>query len=133
MDRIDLCVEALEMKYKDLSCRKKGETSVKIRERVKRARRIQLERYAMEPILYNGELTAGQVERYCSLGRKEQELMGQVFERMKLSARAYHRILKVARTIADLEESERIFSHHLSEAICYRGLDSKYWGDGLWN
>lgn len=133
LDRIDLCVEAQEMKYKDLSCRKKGETSAKIRERVKRARHIQLERYAMEPILYNGELTAGQVERYCSLGKKEQKLMGQAFERMRLSVRSYHRILKVARTIADLEESERIFIHHLSEAICYRGLDSKYWGDGLWN
>lgn len=133
LDRIDLCVEALEIKYKDLSCRSKGESSAQIRERVKRARHIQLERYAMESIRYNGELTAGQVEQYCSLGEKEQELMGQVFEHMKLSARSYHRILKVARTIADLEESERIFSHHLSEAICYRGLDSKYWGEGLWN
>lgn len=133
LDRMDLCVEALEIKYKDLSCKSKGESSAPIRERVKKARHIQIERYAMEPVRYNGELTAGQVERYCTLGKKEQELMGQVFERMKLSARSYHRILKVARTIADLEESEQILSHHLSEAICYRGLDSKYWGDGLWN
>lgn len=133
LDRMDLCVEALEMKYEDLSCKNKGETSATIRERVKRARHVQLERYAMESVRYNGELSARQVERYCAMGEKEQELMGQVFERMKLSARSYHRILKVARTIADLEESERILSHHLSEAICYRGLDSKYWGDGLWN
>lgn len=133
LDRMDLCVEALEIKYQDLSCKSKGETSAQIRERVKRARQIQMERYKKENIRCNGELSAGQVEKYCSLGEKEREWMGQVFERMKLSARSYHRILKVARTIADLEQSERIGSAHLSEAICYRGLDSKYWGDGLWN
>ena len=133
LDRIDLCVEAVEMKYEDLTKAKSGETSQQIRERVKQARHIQEERFAMEPIRYNGEMNAAQVERYCHLGKEEQELMGQVFHKMELSARSYHRILKVARTIADLEQSERIMKSHISEAICYRGFDQKYWGNGLWS
>lgn len=133
LDRIDLCAEATEMTYKDLVKSKKAESSNDIRERVKKARNLQILRYKGENIHYNGELSAKQVEKYCALGEQEQNLMEQVFEKMELSARSYHRILKVARTIADLEGSEDIKSSHLSEAVCYRGMDKKYWGNDGWN
>ena len=133
LDRIDLCAEATEMTYKDLVEAPKAESSNVIRDRVKKAREMQMIRYNEEGIHYNGELSAKQVEKYCKLGETEQKLMEQVFERMELSARSYHRILKVARTIADLEGAEEIRVSHLSEAVCYRGLDKKYWGNGVWN
>ena len=129
LDRIDLCVEAQEMKYKDLVSGTKGESSYEIRERVKRARCMQLQRYATAGIKFNGELSAKQVDEFCGIGKEEKKLMEQAFETLELSARAYHRLLKVARTIADLEGEERISVSHLSEAICYRGLDKKYWGN----
>ena len=128
LDRIDLCVEASEMTYQELQSKQKGESSADIRERVKRARHIQQERYAMEKVHCNGELSAKMVEKYCVIGSKEQELIQQIFTKMHFSARSYHRLLKVARTIADLAGSERILTEHLSEAICYRGIDEKYWG-----
>ena len=128
LDRIDLCVEASEMTYQELQGKEKGESSADIRERVKRARHMQQERYAMEKVYCNGELSAKMVEKYCSIGAKEQELIQQIFTKMHFSARSYHRLLKVARTIADLAGSERILTEHLSEAICYRGIDEKYWG-----
>lgn len=133
LDRIDLCVEASEMKYRDLVKNKKGEKSETIRERVKLARMMQEERYKEEKIKYNGELSAKQVEKYCILGEQESFLMERVFEKLELTARSYHRILKVARTIADLEHEENIKEQHLNEAICYRGLDKKYWGNIEWN
>lgn len=128
LDRIDLCVEASEMTYQELQAKQKGESSADIRERVKRARYIQKERYAMEKVHCNGELSAKMVEKYCVIGSREQELIQQIFTKMHFSARSYHRLLKVARTIADLAGSERILTEHLSEAICYRGIDEKYWG-----
>ena len=128
LDRIDLCVEASEMTYQELQAKQKGESSADIRERVKRARHIQQERYAMEKVHCNGELSAKMVEKYCVIGSREQELIQQIFTKMHFSARSYHRLLKVARTIADLAGSERILTEHLSEAICYRGIDEKYWG-----
>lgn len=131
LDRIDLCAEAKEMKYNDLVTERKGESSYNIRERVKKARKIQLERYSMEGIRYNGELSAKQVERYCYLGEAEKKIMEEVFEKMELTARSYHRILKVARTIADLDEKDNITSAHIMEALCFRGLDKKYWGNGI--
>lgn len=129
LDRIDLCVEASEMKYKDLLCAPKGESSKEIRKRVKQAREIQLERYKTQGINYNGELSTKQVVKYCELGEKEKKLLECAYEKLELSARAYYRLLRVARTIADLEGEERILESHLSEAICYRSLDKKYWGN----
>lgn len=133
LDRIDLCAEATEMTYKDLTTATKAECSSEIRKRVKAARNMQKIRYEGENVRYNGELSAKQVEKYCALSEREQEFMEQVFEKMELSARSYHRILKVARTIADLDGAEKIRISHLSEAVCYRGLDKKYWGNGTWN
>lgn len=133
LDRIDLCTEAAEVTYKQLTGKKKAESSKSIRKRVKEARKIQQKRYQCENINYNGELSGKQVEKYCNLGKEEQEFMEQVFSKMDLSARAYHRILKVARTIADLEGEEKINIGHLSEAVCYRSMDKKYWGNEEWH
>lgn len=129
LDRFDICVEALQMNYKDLNLQQKQETSESIRKRVAKARQIQQDRYKGQGIYYNSQLTPRNIKKYCHLDEKEQTLLEEAFARMNLSARAYHRILKVARTIADLEGSDRIGTKHISEAICYRSLDQKYWGD----
>lgn len=127
LDRIDIHVEVKAIKYEHLKRNSKGENSIEIRKRVNKARSIQLERYKNEKILFNSHLTPKDINKYCSLGEKENDLMKKAFNRLKLSARAYHRILKLARTIADLEASDKINVYHLSEAIQYRNLDRKFW------
>lgn len=127
LDRIDICIETLQVNYKDLEEKKVTETSKDIRARVMKAREVQMNRYCNENFNYNSQLTPKSISKYCKLGRKEQILIEKAFTKMNLSARAYHRILKVARTIADLENAEDISIKHLSEAICYRSLDKKYW------
>lgn len=129
LDRFDICIEALQMNYKELEEKENQETSQEIRKRVRIAREIQLERYKGQSIYFNSELTPRTIKKYCRLGAKEQTLLEHAFIKMNLSARAYHRILKVARTIADLDQSEQINTKHLSEAICYRSMDQKYWGE----
>jgi magnesium chelatase family protein len=129
LDRFDICIEALQMNYKELQQNQKQETSREIRERVSIARQIQLERYRGQDIYFNSQLTPRTIKKYCRLEAKEQSLLEEAFIRMNLSARAYHRILKVARTIADLDQSEQILTKHISEAICYRSIDQKYWGE----
>lgn len=129
LDRFDICIEALQMNYKELQQKERQETSAEIRKRVEAARKLQLERYQDQNIYFNSQLTPRTIKKFCKLEPKEQELLEGAFHKMNLSARAYHRILKVARTIADLDQSERITSRHLSEAICYRSMDQKYWGD----
>ena len=126
LDRIDICVEVEAVKYKELSSKIKEESSEKIRERVNKARKIQRERYKNERILSNSELTSNLIEKYCVLDAKSKILLENAFEKLSLSARAYTKILKVARTIADLDMSENITSVHIAEAIQYRGLDRKY-------
>lgn len=127
LDRIDICSEAVSVEYKDLNNNKKSESSATIRERVMIARNIQKERYQKENIYFNAELSPKTIKKYCVLGKKESELLEDVFHKLNLSARAYHKILKVARTIADLDEQEQILTKHLMEAICYRSIDKKYW------
>ena len=105
----------------------KNESTKQIKERVLEARSRQERRYRNTRYRFNAELGAGDIRNYCALGMKQQELMEQVFQVMKLSARAYHKIIKVARTIADLDGAEQIQEIHLSEAICYRMNDGKYW------
>ncbi len=129
LDRFDICIEALQMNYKELQLKERQETSEQIRKRVEGARELQLERYRNENIYFNSQLTPRSIKKYCRLEPKEQELLEEAFIRMNFSARAYHRILKVARTIADLDGSDRITVKHLSEAICYRSMDQKYWGE----
>lgn len=129
LDRFDLCIETIQMNYKELQVQENQETSKEIRNRVRKARQVQLERYRDQNIYFNSQLTPKTIKKYCRLDKKEQSLLEEAFIKMNLSARAYHRILKVARTIADLDQSEQIKSKHISEAICYRSIDQKYWGE----
>lgn len=127
LDRMDICVEAMPMEFHDIVDHERGECSEDIRKRVMAARERQKLRFAGTAIQFNGDMGAGEVEKYCKLGPDESRYMEKMFVTMKLSARAYHRILKVARTIADLAGSRDIREIHLSEAVCYRGMDHKYW------
>lgn len=120
LDRIDVCVEARPVGFGDIAGRTGGESSSQVRARVMAARKIQTERYAGTDIRFNSDLKAAQVERFCSLGAEERRFMERMFTSMKLTARGYHRILKVARTAADLAGAEKIGEEHLAEAICYR-------------
>jgi len=129
LDRFDICIEALQMNYKELQVQEKQESSEDIRRRVDLARKIQMDRYKGQNIYFNSQLTPRTIKKYCKLEVKEQALLEEAFVKMNLSARAYHRILKVARTIADLDESDRITTKHISEAIFYRSMDQKYWGE----
>lgn len=132
LDRMDICVESPKVEYEALKIRKKSqvkeESSADIRKRVCRARAIQTERYQGTNILSNSMMGAAELERYCLLGEKEEKLMKQAFTNLSLTARSYHKILKVARTIADLEGEEKIRAEHLAEAVGYRTLDKRYWG-----
>ena len=103
------------------------ESSSQIKERVNKARKIQLERYKGLGIVSNCELTPNLIEKYCSLDNKCKDILKKAFENLGLSARAYNKILKVARTIADIENKENILPNHILEAIQYRSLDRKYW------
>ncbi|MCL2015009.1 MAG: YifB family Mg chelatase-like AAA ATPase [Defluviitaleaceae bacterium] len=150
LDRIDIQVEATNLEYTDFE-QVSGETSRQIRQRVIAAQNIQNNRFlsdnaniannvnndknaanatnAANPAIIrnNAHMTAPMIERYCELGSTEKNLIRQAFDRLGLSARAYHKILKIARTIADLESSEKITVNHISEALSYRSLDRKYW------
>lgn len=128
LDRIDLHIEVEGVKYKKLESSKKEESSKEIRNRVNLARKIQLERYKNDNIYSNSELTPKLMEKYCKIDEKGKAILEKAFENLKLSARAYTRILKVSRTIADLENSKKIQIKHIIEAIQYRSLDRKYWG-----
>lgn len=124
LDRIDIHVEVPAVSYRELSSQETGESSAVIRERVKRARKIQLERFrGHKHIFCNAHMESRDIRRYCLIDESGQNLLKLAITRLGLSARAYDRILKVSRTIADLEESERILPPHVSEAIQYRSLD----------
>lgn len=125
LDRIDIFAETPAVKYEDLDAKRCGESSASIKERVIKAQKIQLERYKDEGIYFNSQLSSSLIEKYCVLGDAEKRLLKGAFDRLNLSARAYHKILKVARTIADLEESESISVNHIAEAIQYRTLDRR--------
>ena len=127
LDRIDIQVEVTPVKYHKLESEERVETSEEIKERVDKARKIQLERYKEHGIFSNSELTPHLSNIYCKLDLKSKEIVQNAFERLGLSARGYGRILKVARTIADLDEKENIEPKHIAEAIQYRSLDRKYW------
>jgi magnesium chelatase family protein len=124
MDRIDLHIEVMPVPFEELNKRAPGEPSDSIRKRVMAARAVQSQRFADSPGVHsNAQMRSRQVRSYCALDEPGQRLMGLAMDRLGLSARAYDRILKVARTIADLAVSETIRSEHLSEAIQYRSLD----------
>ena len=127
LDRLDLCAEVSPVDFEGLSSGRKGESTQTIRERVICAQDIQRERYKIEGIQFNGELSGAQIEKYCKMEKDARQLLKMAFQNMPFSARAYHRILKVARTIADMEATESIHRHHIAEALSYRAFDKKYW------
>ncbi len=127
LDRIDLCVELQSVNYASLKEKTGGEGSAEIRRRVERARQIQKQRFAGTGYRFNGDIEAAVMENYCFLGPEEQQCMEKLYNSLQLSARAYHRILRVGRTIADLDGEERIRVRHLMEAAFYRP-SMEYWG-----
>ena len=128
LDRIDIHIEVTPVPFDKLSDERKGEASIVIRERVTNARKLQSERFLQfENIHYNAQMGVKQIRQYCKLEAPSLELLKNAMERLNLSARAYDRILKVSRTIADLEASENITGEHISEAIQYRSLDRDGW------
>lgn len=127
LDRLDIHVEVPPVEYEQLSSSAKGESSAVIRGRVNAARQLQLERYADTPIRANASLTAPLLQTFCQMDDAAKSMLRNVFDKLGLSARGYDRILKVARTIADLEQCEVITEDHIAEAIQYRTLDRKYW------
>ena len=126
LDGIDIQVEVSNVDYEDLSSTENSETSAEIKKRVNKTRKLQLERYKDYNIYSNSQLDAGMLKKFCPLGEEENAILRAAFDNLGLSARAHSRILKVARTIADLEGSENIKSEHIAEAIQYRSLDRKY-------
>ncbi len=123
LDRIDIHIEVPAVRYSELSSVQGAEPSGDIRERVTKARSIQLERFGKERIYCNGQMKTRHIKKYCTLTTEAQGILETAMQKLGLSARAYARILKVSRTIADLEGSDQILPHHVSEAIQYRALD----------
>ncbi|WP_394340974.1 YifB family Mg chelatase-like AAA ATPase [Oceanihabitans sediminis] len=128
LDRIDIHIEVTPVPFEKLSEERKGETSVEIRKRVIQAREFQTQRFAeSELVHYNAQMNTKQIRKYCVLDEASKSLLKTAMDRLNLSARAYDRILKVSRTIADLEGSADIKGSHISEAIQYRSLDREGW------
>ena len=128
LDRIDIHIEVTPVPFDKLSEDRKGESSIIIRERVTKARKIQTKRFSeIESIHYNAQMGVKQIRKFCKLDEASLQLLKTAMERLNLSARAYDRILKVSRTIADLDNSENITGNHISEAIQYRSLDRDGW------
>lgn len=137
LDRIDMHIEIMPVRYKDLAeaeapdaeaLRRPVRSSDVMRQEVEAARQIQLERYKEEEIAYNSQLTPGLLKKYCALDRETRKLMETAFQQLSLSARAHHKIIKMGRTIADLDGVEKIGVQHIAEAIQYRSLDKMYRG-----
>ena len=129
LDRLDLHIEVPPVDFEALSSTQVEETSEQIRERVNRARQIQNERYKDEGITCNARLTPSLLKKYCQLSDDAAALLQASFDNLGMSARAYDRILKVARTVADLDGSENIEMLHMAQALQFRSLDRKYWGE----
>lgn len=127
LDRIDIQVEVEPVKFDDLASKEDLETSSDIRKRVEKAREIQLKRYKNEKIYNNASLSARQIKKYIVLDEKLEKIIEFAFKKFKFSARSFNKILKLTRTIADLDGSEEIKEEHLLEAIRYRSLSNKYW------
>jgi len=127
LDRIDLHVEVANVAYADLASLPTGDSSATIRARVNKARQIQLERFAKESFFCNTQMNSKALRKYCVLDDDCHSLLQNAIDKLGYSARVFDRILKVSRTIADLEGSGGIKAEHISEAISYRSLDRKYW------
>lgn len=128
LDRLDLQIEVNPAEYASLRSSDKEESSASIRARVVAARNLQAERYKNEGFATNSSMTPGKLRHYCALTPAAERLLKLAFERLSLSGRAHDRLLKTARTIADLEGAQNILDSHISEAVSYRSIDRKYWG-----
>jgi magnesium chelatase family protein len=129
LDRIDLHVEVPAVKFREMAASRPGEPSAAIRERVVAARRRQEKRFATRlNVKCNARMAARDLKAHCTLDESTMELLRMAMQELKLSARAYDRILKVSRTIADLEGVDKVGAEHVSEAIQYRSLDRNIWG-----
>ncbi len=127
LDRIDIHIEVPPVEYDDLTAKSDEEKSEVIRSRVDAARSIQTARFAGTPTKCNARIESSQFEEVCQMDDRADRMLKNAFDKLNLTARAYDRIVKVARTIADLDQSEIIRASHISEAIQYRTLDRKYW------
>lgn len=127
LDRIDVCVEAPRIEFRELTGDGMEESSKTIRERVTACQKIQQERYQQENFRFNSQIPSALIKKYCELTEKQENYMEQVYKDLNLTARSYHKILKVARTLADMDAEEKMEDRHLHEAICYRSLDKKFW------
>ena len=128
MDRIDMHIEVDSVTYDELCSEELSESSAEIKIRVDKARQVQLDRYKDNGIFSNAKMSDQDIKKYCKISYESDKMLRYAFEKLNLSARGYTRILRVARTIADLEGSENITDDHIMEAISYRSLDNKYWG-----
>lgn len=129
LSRIDICIEASKVEYESLRATEKPESSSEIQKRVCKAREIQKQRYEDIGINTNSQLGVTELERYCTLDEKTEAFMKQAYKKMGMTARIYHKVLRVARTVADLDGQEQISLRHLKEAVSYRTIDQKYWGN----
>lgn len=129
LDRIDICVEASPVTYNDIRNGGKEESSLEIRKRVEEAGKIQAKRFFREKIRYNGEMSGQLIRKYCTLGQEEEKFMEEIFRKMAISARMHDRILKVARTTADLSGAEKIRLQDLCEAVSYVRSRERFWGN----
>jgi len=130
LDRLDLHIDAMPVEFDHISSTVKSESSADIKKRVDRAREIQNQRFVGTGITCNARITPARLQSDCQISESGMKLLRNAFEKLGLSARAYDRVLKVSRTIADLDESEILESRHIAEAIQYRSLDRKYWLNG---
>ena len=128
LDRFDIHIEVSAVKFDELRDKEQTEPSAEIKKRVDKARKIQSERYKGTSTSCNANINAEQFEKVCIIDDEAEQMLKSAFESMGMTARAYDRVLKVARTIADLDNSEIIKSDHILEAVQYRSLDRKYWG-----
>ena len=127
LDRIDIHVEVPAVPFRELKDNAEGTTSAEMRQQVLTALELQKRRFADGPMSANGKMSPRQIRHHCRLDSDAESLLKSAMEEMGLSARAHDKILRVGRTIADLDQSDRITSNHLSEAINYRTLDRRYW------
>ena len=131
LDRIDICAEAPTLNFSQITARDKNESSMDIRRRVINCHQIQKDRYKDYDFNFNSQIPSNLIDKFCFLSDDNRRFMEQMYDKHSLTARTYHKVLRVARTIADMSLEDNIQLEHLQEAICYRGLEKRYWEEGI--